>query len=126
MGDTFKNTGNMDVSKLLSERQQAMAQLQQLDVQIVTMLAAEASNSFQPLAQNTVKEAIEKNLGTMKVTELCMIADVAPGTYYNALTKLGTVKVQSLQRLLNTIGLELFIGQRNTEPMNYHGNQKDE
>lgn len=51
-------------------------------------------------------------MGQLKVKELTLFADIAPATYYKIMSKLESVKIGTLKTLLNTIGLDLFIGKK--------------
>ncbi|MDP4535134.1 hypothetical protein Q3O60_02900 [Alkalimonas collagenimarina] len=105
------------VRLMLMQRDQMMAQLRQIDEQITEQLTKGANNSYQPLSQTSIKQMMEQNIGSLKVAELCMVSELAPATYYNALSKLDTVKVGSIQRLLNAVGLDLFIGKKINAPV---------
>lgn len=110
-----ENTTAGDLSgmhKLLLDRSSLMSKLQALDAAIFAQLQTTANSTYQPLTQETVSRMINQNIGQLKVAELCAIADLAPATYYNVLSKVGSIKTATLQRVLNAVGLDLFVGKR--------------
>ena len=112
MSESNKPVGAGNVHKLLSQRVALMDQLRKLDSDIVMQLKEGADHAYQPLNQESICRLIENSRGALKVNELCAISGVVPATYYNIMTKVDSVKISTVQSVLNAIGLDLFVGKR--------------
>lgn len=100
------------INQMINMRNQLAVQMAALDRELQILLLKQKRDGFQPLTQQTVQEMVVEHMGQLKVKELTLFADIAPATYYKIMSKFESVKVDSLKALLNTIGLDLFIGKK--------------
>ena len=101
------------IDALIAERQQMSQRLQAIDDQLLNQIRESAKLVHVPVSNAAVARLIEQYSAGMSVTDICLIANLSPTTYYNILNKLDTVKIKTLQTVLNTIGLELYVGEKN-------------
>ena len=102
------------IDALIEERQQMSQRLKAIDDQLLNQIRESAKLVNVPVTNATVARLIEQYSAGMSVTDICLIANLSPTTYYNILSKLDTVKIKTLQTVLNTIGLELYVGEKNS------------
>lgn len=112
MSDIKNIEGDTQINQMLNMRNQLAVQMAALDSELQRLLLKQKRDGFQPLTQQTLQDMVAEHMGQLKVKELTLFADIAPATYYKIMSKLESVKVGSLKALLNTIGLDLFIGKK--------------
>lgn len=112
MSDAKNVEGDAQINRMLDMRRQLAEQMAAVDRDLQILLLQKKRESFQPLTQLTTQEMVAEHMGRLKVKELTLFADIAPATYYKIMNKVETVKIGTLKALLNTIGLDLFIGQK--------------
>lgn len=112
MSDIKNIEGDTQINQMLNMRNQLAVQMAALDSELQRLLLKQKRDGFQPLTQQTLQDMMAEHMGQLKVKELTLFADIAPATYYKIMSKLESVKVGSLKALLNTIGLDLFIGKK--------------
>ncbi|AVI65916.1 hypothetical protein CKQ84_08550 [Shewanella sp. WE21] len=112
MSDMKNVESNTQINQMLNMRNQLAVQMAALDRELQILLLKQKRDGFQPLTQQTVQEMVAEHMGQLKVKELTLFADIAPATYYKIMSKLESVKIGTLKTLLNTIGLDLFIGKK--------------
>lgn len=112
MSDIKNIEGDTQINQMLNMRNQLAVQMAALDSELQRLLLKQKRDGFQPLTQQTVQEMVAEHMGQLKVKELTLFADIAPATYYKIMSKLESVKIGTLKTLLNTIGLDLFIGKK--------------
>ena len=109
----IKNVGSdTQINQMLNMRNQLAVQMAALDSELQILLLKQKRDGFQPLTQQTLRDMVAEHMGQLKVKELTLFADIAPATYYKIMSKLESVKIVTLKALLNTIGLDLFIGKK--------------
>lgn len=107
------STDKIDV--LLAERLEMSQRLKAIDDQLLSQIREGAKSVNIPVSQAAVTKLIGQYAGDMSVKDICLIANLSPTTYYNMMSKLDTVKIRTLQSVLNTIGLELYVGEKNAD-----------
>lgn len=112
MSDVNKVEGDAQLTHMLDMRQQLAEQMAAVDRELQILLIKKKRESFQPLTQLTIQEMVAEHMGQLKVKELTLFADIAPATYYKIINRVEAVKIGTLKALLNTLGLDLFIGQK--------------
>ncbi|MBS0044053.1 hypothetical protein KFE26_17360 [Shewanella sp. M16] len=112
MSDMKNVESDTQINQMLNMRNQLAVQMAALDRELQILLLKQKRDGFQPLTQQTVQEMVAEHMGQLKVKELTLFADIAPATYYKIMSKLESVKIGTLKTLLNTIGLDLFIGKK--------------
>ncbi|QSX37361.1 hypothetical protein [Shewanella sedimentimangrovi] len=112
MSDVKDGEGDAQLNQMLNMRRQLAEQMAAVDSELQTLLLSKKRDSFQPLTQFTIREMVAEHMGQLKVKELTLFADIAPATYYKIMNKCEAVKIGTLKALLNTIGLDLFIGKK--------------
>ncbi|MBP6517811.1 MULTISPECIES: hypothetical protein [unclassified Shewanella] len=112
MSDMKNVESDTQINHMLNMRNQLAVQMAALDRELQILLLKQKRDGFQPLTQQTVQEMVAEHMGQLKVKELTLFADIAPATYYKIMSKLESVKIGTLKTLLNTIGLDLFIGKK--------------
>ncbi|AAN53149.1 hypothetical protein HRJ35_02915 [Shewanella oneidensis MR-1] len=112
MSDMKNVESDTQINQMLNMRNQLAGQMAALDRELQILLLKQKRDGFQPLTQQTVQEMVAEHMGQLKVKELTLFADIAPATYYKIMSKLESVKIGTLKTLLNTIGLDLFIGKK--------------
>lgn len=112
MSDMKNVENDTQINQMLNMRNQLAVQMAALDRELQILLLKQKRDGFQPLTQQTVQEMVAEHMGQLKVKELTLFANIAPATYYKIMSKLESVKIGTLKTLLNTIGLDLFIGKK--------------
>jgi predicted transcriptional regulator len=112
MSDVKNPEGDTQITRMLDMRQQLAEQMAAVDRELQILLLKKKRDSFQPLTQLTIQEMVAEHMGQLKVKELTLFADIAPATYYKIINRVEAVKIGTLKALLNTLGLDLFIGQK--------------
>ncbi|GIU05111.1 hypothetical protein [Shewanella morhuae] len=112
MSDMKNVESDTQINQMLNMRNQLAVQMAALDRELQILLLKQKRDGFQPLTQQTVQEMVAEHMGQLKVKELTLFANIAPATYYKIMSKLESVKIGTLKTLLNTIGLDLFIGKK--------------
>lgn len=112
MSDIKNLESDTHINQMLNMRNQLAVQMAALDRELQILLLKQKRDGFQPLTQQSVQDMVAEHMGQLKVKELTLFADIAPATYYKIMSKLESVKIGTLKALLNTIGLDLFIGKK--------------
>lgn len=112
MSDIKNLESDTQINQMLNMRNQLAVQMAALDRELQILLLKQKRDGFQPLTQQSVQDMVAEHMGQLKVKELTLFADIAPATYYKIMSKLESVKIGTLKALLNTIGLDLFIGKK--------------
>lgn len=108
---TQESTGT-SLPELIQERAKLLALMTQLDDQIQYKIQQALSSGYQPLSVDSIGRIIESKMGELTISELVDFAGVSTQTYYNVRDRLEVVSVGKLNSLLGAIGLQLFVGKR--------------
>ncbi|MDR6983160.1 hypothetical protein J2X32_001794 [Rheinheimera pacifica] len=95
---------------LVVQRKAIAQRLEALDQEIYRTIAEQQRQGFHALSSATLKHIINENKGSLKVTDALMLSDISPATYYKTINEPFSVKVNSLQAVLDTVGLQLYVG----------------
>jgi len=98
--------------ELVEVRKRLQEELMQVDADILASLKKPAAEYFRPVTSDIVSASIDENRGSLSISELVDAAGVSLQTYYNAKERVDIVSVGKLKRLLQAIGLQLYIGKR--------------
>lgn len=102
----------LDISVLASKREQLLRSLQAVENDMSRLLEEQGEQIYRPLTQDAISQMLESHKGQLSVREICLIAGISPTSYYNIVGKINTVNVGMLQTVLNTLGLNLYVGLR--------------
>lgn len=97
---------------LMQERIELQQQLNQLDQRILENVQTCIESEYVAVSSEAVKFCIEKHKRDLTIDDLVSCSGVSIQTYYNAIKRVDVVSVGKLNRLLVSIGLQLFVGKR--------------
>lgn len=98
--------------ELIAERNRLLQLMTHLDESIQAKLQQSAMAGYRPVTSESVLSSIEAHSGDLSISDLVAFAGVSMQTYYNAIQRVDVVSVGKLNSLIGAVGLQLFIGKR--------------